>query len=106
MSTADVMREARKMADKKLTIQKRVLDRDGEHRKTVYGYPLCDVIKILEMHGYEVTSKQHGGLRWWVETVLKTFRDSEASGARSRDRQYAIEMLSKALEVTDPDRHE
>ncbi|WP_396604921.1 hypothetical protein ACFLEY_22805 [Bradyrhizobium sp. YCK136] len=28
--------------------------RNSEHRKTVYGYPLVDVIKILEMHGYVV----------------------------------------------------
>jgi hypothetical protein len=31
--------------------------RNGEHRKTVYGYPLCDVIKILETHGYAVIPK-------------------------------------------------
>jgi hypothetical protein len=31
--------------------------RHGEHRKTVYGYPLCDVIKILETHGYVVIPK-------------------------------------------------
>jgi hypothetical protein len=27
----------------------------NEHRKTFYGYPLCDVIKILQMQGYSVT---------------------------------------------------
>jgi hypothetical protein len=75
-------------------------ERNGEHRKTVYGYPLVDVIKILGDHGYEVSRTRHGGLRWWVETVVKTFKDSEASGAHTRDRKYAIEMLEKGLEVT------
>ena len=37
-------------------------------------------------------------LRWGVETVLKTFRDSEAAGYHTRDRQYAIEILAKAEE--------
>jgi hypothetical protein len=37
-------------------------------------------------------------LRWAVETVLKTFRADEAQGYRSRDRQYAIDILGKALE--------
>ncbi|WP_316207362.1 hypothetical protein [Bradyrhizobium sp. SZCCHNR3118] len=27
------------------------------HRKTVYGYPVIDVIRILEMHGYVVRHK-------------------------------------------------
>jgi hypothetical protein len=69
-------------------------------RETVYGYPLVDVIKVLDMQGYEVTRKKQGGLRWWVETVVRTFKDSEASGAHTRDRKYAIEMLEKGLEVT------
>ncbi|WP_439357739.1 hypothetical protein [Bradyrhizobium sp. DASA03007] len=29
-------------------------------RETVYGYPLVDVIKILEYHGYEVRHKSEG----------------------------------------------
>jgi hypothetical protein len=36
-------------------------------------------------------------LRWAVETVLETFRKDEAQGYRSRDRQYAISILGKAL---------
>ncbi|MCP1757885.1 hypothetical protein [Bradyrhizobium elkanii] len=29
-------------------------DLKNQHRKTVNGYPVVDVIKILEMHGYVV----------------------------------------------------
>jgi hypothetical protein len=32
-----------------------------------------------------------------METVLNTFKRDEAQGYRSRDRQFAIEILSKAL---------
>ena len=38
-------------------------------------------------------------LKWYVEEVLKTFKKSEAQGYHTRDREYAITMLKKGLEV-------
>jgi len=47
----------------------------------------------------EPNKAQGFSLRWAVETVLKTFRADEAAGYRSKDRQYAISMLGKAIEM-------
>ena len=37
-------------------------------------------------------------LIYFVQTVLNTFKRSEEQGYNSNDRQYAIELLSKAME--------
>lgn len=36
-----------------------------------------------------------------VETVLETFRQTEAAGYHTKDREYAIALLSKAVEIRD-----
>lgn len=41
-------------------------------------------------------------LRTAVETVLEKFTRDEAQGYHSRDRQYAIEILGRALDAVDP----
>lgn len=38
-------------------------------------------------------------LKWYVEKVLETFKNSEAQGYHTKDREYAITMLEKGLEV-------
>jgi len=37
-------------------------------------------------------------LIYYVQTVLNTFKCSEEQGYHTRDRQYAIELLEKAME--------
>ena len=37
-------------------------------------------------------------LIYFVQTVLNTFKRSEADGYHTKDRQYAIELLEKAMQ--------
>jgi hypothetical protein len=38
-------------------------------------------------------------LLWGVKTVLETFRKDEEQGYRTKDKTFAIDILSKALEL-------
>ena len=45
-----------------------------------------------------MTAEDRPTLIYYVQTVLNTFKRSEEQGFNSNDRQYAIELLSKAME--------
>lgn len=45
----------------------------------------------------DILESENRRLREAIETVLNTFEADEAQGYRSRDRQYAIEILRLAL---------
>jgi 3-dehydroquinate dehydratase len=45
-----------------------------------------------------MTFEDRPTLIYYVQTVLNTFKRSEEAGYESRDRQYAIELLEKAME--------
>jgi len=63
-------------------------------------YHECDSRDFCDNARDELTAAQieGGRLRKAIEFVLDTFEKSEAHGYRSRDRQFAISILRKALE--------
>lgn len=48
------------------------------------------ILALIDQNSFSV--------RWAAQTVLETFSKDEAQGYRSRDRQYAISILKKALD--------
>jgi len=46
----------------------------------------------------EIARKDRPTLIYYIQTVLNTFKREEEDGYHSRDRQYAIELLEKAME--------
>ena len=51
-----------------------------------------------ESHGdYQALEATLGRLSGAINTVLSTFEKDEAQGFRSRDRQFAIDILRKAI---------
>lgn len=59
------------------------------------------VIVQQDIERIEASRAQAGGegLRPWVQAVYDTFKKAEDQGYRSKERQYAIDMLGKALEL-------
>src|SRR5882757_5097386 len=53
-----------------------------------YGKYILGVTKMIE---------DRPTLIYYVQTVLNTFKRSEEEGYHSNDRQYAIELLEKAM---------
>src|SRR5882757_7006325 len=54
-----------------------------------YGKYILGVTKMIE---------DRPTLIYFVQTVLNTFKRSEEQGYHTKDRQYAIELLEKAME--------
>lgn len=55
-----------------------------------------DLTTVLEKRNAEIERLRE--IEVAARTVLDTFKQSEAQGYRSRDRQYAIEILNSAFE--------
>lgn len=64
-------------------------------RETVYGYPLVDVIKILQMHGYEVRHKSEGRRLVQFSRTHPLPRDEE------HFKQEALERIRQQITIED-----
>jgi hypothetical protein len=64
-------------------------------RETVYGYPLVDVITILEMHGYEVRHKTEG------KRVVQFGRTHPLPGGEERFKAEALESIRRQITLED-----
>lgn len=79
------------------------LDLPALRRKAEAVNPLNQIwVSARKLLALITAAEERDSLRAAVETVLKNFQASEAQGYHSRDRQYAIEMLTKALSRTSP----
>jgi hypothetical protein len=78
---------------------KRAESAEAEVKRLAHERNHLDHCLSMAKDSYTVVDAALQRLREWVTVVHDRFVASEAQGYRSRDRQYAIDMLGKALEV-------